>query len=377
MLNLFLKKLSLRSFRNCSDSETEFNKKGNLITGGNGQGKTNFLESIYYLSVFRSFRGMAGADLAKWGSDRFNISAFFEIGSGIERCLEVSWVKGSRKEVSLDDDRVAKMSSLIGTFPMVIMSPESLEIAQGQPRMRRRFLDLCISTVDREYLQNLIAYKRVVRQRNSLLSRMSYDNAAGSGEIEPWNDKLVQHGSFIIKRRVDAVKILSELSRKMYSRISRGDEELSVEYISKMQDAEQIEEDFTLLLEQSRKEERRRKRTLIGPHRDDLWFKLDGHDARKYGSQGQQKTILLALKAAEAHYIAELAGMQPIVLLDDLFALLDRTRIDAFLRILQEFRQFFITASSDTNHDTILKDAGFDKSDFSNFTVTGGKILKN
>lgn len=377
MTDLYLKTLISKGFRNCDETERRFNKCGNLIIGSNGEGKTNLLESIYYLSVFRSFRGVSGIDMAQWGGHDFSLAASFETGNDVERSLEVTWEKGRKKAVYLDGDRITKIISLFGMFPMVILSPESLGISQGEPRMRRRFLDLCISTVDREYLQNLSSYKKVLKQRNRLLSGISYELSLDSAEFETWNERLVQHGALLVKRRLEVVETLADLGSQMLSKISGGKEDLEIEYRSSIRDLGSLETSFREQLSAQSNEERRKKRTLTGPHRDDLFFRLKGHDARKYGSQGQHKTILLALKAAESQFIAERTKMYPLLLLDDLFALLDRTRIQAFLNIIKGSGQIFITTNSDIHPEALLAEAGYDDSDFSKHTIQGGTIVQN
>jgi len=296
---MFLQKLSLQNFRNYEDITVELNRGGNLLFGDNGEKKTNFLESIYFLSVFRSFKRGSSSEIAQWETNGFQLSGFFETVSGITRSIDIRWETGQKKQVYFEGELIPKISELIGTFPTVIMSPESQEISRGLPQERRRFLDLCISMVDSEYLRHLIAYKRVTKQRNKFLLLTEQGKSGYSAALEPWNVKLVQHGSFLIKRRLEAIDKLSVTCREMYAEISGGREELAVEYRSTIPDADRIEESFRKQLMRFRDDEQRKKTTLVGPHRDDIKFCLNGNDARKYASQGQHKTILLALKSAD------------------------------------------------------------------------------
>lgn len=369
---MFLKKLVLQNFRNYSDTILECNKRGNLLFGRNGQGKTNLLESIYLLSVFRSFRKGTAKDLVKWDEDRFMVTGFFDTAKSIEREISIVWEKGGSRQVFYENERVNKLSGLIGTFPTVILSPESLEISRGSPKERRRFLDLCLSNVDPEYLDNLIAYRKVLKHRNSLL----YPEAPKLDEnaIAPWNEKLVEHGSFIIRRRLDAIGRISGIFEEMYNVISGGRERLTLAYNSSVSDLSDVESCFEKQLIENRQEETRRRTTLTGPHKDDIKFILNGHDARKFSSQGQHKTILLALKSAELKYLSETMNIQPVILLDDLFALLDDERIMAFLNILHGYSQFFITANIEIDPDELLSRAGFQDSDFSQYLVENGGV---
>jgi DNA replication and repair protein RecF len=369
---MFLKKLILQNFRNYSGTTLECNKRGNLLFGRNGQGKTNLLESIYLLSVFRSFRKGTAKDLLKWDESHFLVKGFFDTAKSIEREISIVCEKGDSRQVFYENERVNKLSGLIGTFPTVILSPESLEISQGSPKERRRFLDLCLSNIDPEYLDNLIAYRKVLKHRNSLLcsATLEFDEKT----IAPWNEKLVEHGSFIIRRRLDAVSRISVIFEKMYNIISGGSEKLTLEYKSSVADLSDVESCFEKRLTENRQEEARRKATLTGPHKDDIKFILNGHNARKFSSQGQHKTILLALKSAELKYLSETMNIQPVILLDDLFALLDNERIMAFLNILHSYSQFFITANIEIDHDDLLTRAGFQESDFSQYLVENGSI---
>ncbi|MFC1557350.1 DNA replication/repair protein RecF [candidate division KSB1 bacterium] len=371
---MFLRKFTLQNFRNYGDVILEFNRCGNLLFGRNGQGKTNLLESIYYLSVFRSFRRGTDKEIVRWDNDWFRISGFFDTGRSADRSITVRWEHGGPKQVYFENDRMQTLSEMIGIFPAVLMSPESVEITQGQPVERRRFLDLCFSMVDREYLENLIAYRRVLRQRNRLLSSFGGNRGHGDETLEAWTEKLIEHGSFIIDRRAAAIDIFSDICREMYAEVSTGSEALEMRYHANLVDVSDSAESFRAELGKLYDEELNRGATLIGPHRDDLLLFLDGHDARKYGSQGQHKTILLALKAAELQFISEKRGIQPVILLDDLFALLDSKRIMAFLKVLKRYGQFFITSNVEIRPDFILTEAGFSASDFSQFYVEGGSV---
>ncbi len=373
---MYLTKIDLQNFRNYSDTVLEFNKRGNLLFGKNGQGKTNLLESLYYLSVFRSFRKGVSRDLVSWGKDWFRVTGLFLSENSLERTLSVQWNNGKSKQVFYENDRVDRLSDVLGYFPSVILSPESVEISQGLPGARRKFLDLCFSIVDKEYLENLIAYKRVLKHRNSLLYSANNGKSSDYSILEPWDEKLIQHGAFLIERRVEAIKVFSEICREKYSAISGGSEELEIRYCSNAYSGGDTLEYFRTKIIEKRPEEARKKTTLVGPHRDDLLLELNGHDARKFGSQGQHKTILLALKAAELQYIAEKKHVKPVILLDDLFALLDKKRLMAFLNILKEYSQFFITANVEIKPDELLAQAGFVKEDFSQYYVEGGNVQR-
>ncbi|MFC1563892.1 DNA replication/repair protein RecF [candidate division KSB1 bacterium] len=372
---MFLKKILLENFRNYKNIELEFNSRGNLLFGKNGQGKTNLLEAVYYLSVFRSFRKGTSTDIVSWGADDFLINGFFDTKNDIERRIEVVWKRGETKRVYFEHENVDRLSELIGNFPIVILSPEGIEITQGMPAERRRFLDLLISQVDKVYLDNLSSYRKVLKQRNSLLSGSYYSNTGDSTEFEIWTERLIEHGVQLQQKRLTVVEELSGIAAKMYSRICQGHEELLVKYRPSVDPENDIRENFVKELGDAESEERRKKVTLVGPHRDEIKFFINGYDARKYGSQGQHKSILLALKSAELSFLNETKGIKPVILLDDLFAMLDEKRIMAFLGILAEYGQFFITANAGLNPEVLLSEAGFRKSEFSQYMVEGGRIV--
>ncbi|MCP4723885.1 MAG: DNA replication/repair protein RecF [bacterium] len=366
---MFLKKICLENYRNYENVELEFNSRGNLLFGKNGQGKTNLLEAIYYLSVFRSFRKGTSSDIVTWDTEDFHITGFFDTKNEIERRIEVFWKRGETKKVYFDNDSVERLSELIGNFPIVILSPESIEITQGMPAERRRFLDLLISQADKLYLDNLSSYRKVLRQRNSLLYH-DPDRAT----LDIWTEKLIEHGVRLQEKRTQVLEKMSGVIGKMYSRICQGNEELLVKYRPSIEPEDDLRRSFEQKLINTEHEERRKKTTLVGPHRDEIRFFINGYDARKYGSQGQHKSILMALKSAEIMYLKEEKGIDPVILLDDLFAMLDQKRIMAFLGILKEHDQFFITANAGLNPEVLLSEAGFKKTEFSQYLVEAGKI---
>ncbi|MFC1555338.1 DNA replication/repair protein RecF, partial [candidate division KSB1 bacterium] len=259
-------------------------------------------------------------------------------------------------------------------FPTVILSPESQGISQGFPEERRKFIDLTISMVEKEYLYNLIAYKRIIKQRNRILSENANGNLSSKKEVEPWDEQLIKYGSAIIRRRFEVIETFSGICSEMYSEISGGKEELSVEYRSTIPVKGDLEDSYRREIEKNRNEDIRKGITVSGPHRDEIVFRLNSKNAKKYGSQGQHKTILLALKSAELRFISEKKGMDPVILLDDLFALLDKKRILSFLRILKNYGQYFVTANREIRPETLMSEAGFSKDDFLQMYVREGKI---
>lgn len=371
---MIVSRISLQYFRNYEDISLELNPRGNLLFGKNGQGKTNFLEALFYLSVFRSFRKASGRDIVQWDRDWFRITGFLETDTAAVRSLDVVWDRTGSNQVQFENDRVSRLADAVGLLPVVVLSPESLDISQGPPSERRKFLDMCFSMTDPEYLNRLTQYRRVLRQRNTLLSTSDTRSPSFDSAIEPWNEKLIEHGSFITNYRSRAVGDFAGICAGACSEISGESEDLRISYSSQVSGDGDIRERFRAELAESRDEEYRRRTTLVGPHRDELLFFLNGRDARKFASQGQHKTILLSLKAAEIRYITEKKGTAPVILLDDFFALLDERRIMLFIGILKRHHQFLITSNMQLDPGELLSRAGFETEEFSQYSVEGGRV---
>ena len=398
---MLLNHIVLRNFRNYINCEVDFPKPVNLIVGGNAQGKTSLLEAIYFLCTAESHRATHDAELIRHHESGFYLKGILRNGSDDVTSLEA--IKQARGQFRLKKNGIlqTKRSEWIGQFNVVFFSPESLTLVKGGPSERRRFLDLLISQVDNAYLKNLQKYNLVLKQRNELLKQIR-TMLANVAQLDAWDKLLLMHGTAITIKRLEIFHQLKAHAILNHQKLTGGLENLALTYRSASvsddiacsppeatacnslaktsdtshktprEDEDKIAKHFGISLNASREADLQRGTTLVGPHRDDFLIELetgaeerptdcnDERDpqnldaetgvfrevARSYGSQGQQRTIALALKLAELELIRHLTGRDPIVLLDDVTSELDYKRIGYLLEVLENLSaQTFITVT--------------------------------
>lgn len=324
--------LQLRDWRNMEALDVRPGEGVNLIRGENAQGKTNLLESIWILSGARSFRGAADAQLVRFGAARAVVeAAFFSEGRGQEMRAVFSPAREmTRNGVPCENG-----------LPMVVFSPAHLSLVRDGPEQRRKFLDDAIGRIYPSYEQNLSYYRRALLQRNTLL-RDAAMNASLLDLLDVWDENIARAGAQIVRLRRRYVERIREAAKEAYAGISSGRETLEVEYLS----AASTPEEYREALRCARAEDLRLGHTTCGVHRDDLSLTINGLNARQYGSQGQQRSCVLALKLAECGILEECTGEGPIVLLDDVMSELDALRRDYLLHRIRG-RQVFITCCED------------------------------
>jgi DNA replication and repair protein RecF len=342
--------LCIQSFRNIDSIEICFDKQLNIIYGENAQGKTSILEAIYYLALTKSFRANNEVIALKYNQDFFDIEGEFINDEGSEFRIRVYYSQKENKHIFYNENQIRKFSEIVGIVPVILLSLEDLDISYGIPAKRRRFLDILLSQVNPLYLQALQIYKRSLQNRNKLLKDIK-DGQASPEALFPWNKQLCEYGSFIIRSRKSFVDFLNERLSDYYDHISERDEKIETIYrsavLSKKEDLpdsslEQIYEN-TLMDNQDRDVEF--QTTQTGPHREDLEFIKDGHPLKSFGSQGENKTFLIALKFAESDYLKKSMNKKPMLLLDDIFGELDRIRIHNLMRFVNQVGQTFITTT--------------------------------
>ena len=353
---MFLQRLELRNFRNFDDEVVEFPEEGAALIGDNGQGKTNLLEAIYYLEIFRSFRGARDEQLVSFGRECFRVEGFL---SDTERARETEVAagysrEGRRKKVVVDHQEPGRLGDAIGRVGAIIFTASDVEIVVGGPGERRRFLDIVLSLANPGYLASLQRYRQVLSQRNGLLR-----DGARPVELSAWNDGLVDAGTQIFMARAGWVAASRESFKRCYGAISGG-QEATLEYRPAVKIAELNTNEtgaadawrgaFLAELERQAERERRRGLTLVGPHRDDLGFQVSAESdrvtLRSYGSAGQQRTAAVALRMVEAETLRAGRGRQPIVMLDDVFAEFDPARAGRVADLLtaEEWGQIIVTS---------------------------------
>jgi DNA replication and repair protein RecF len=328
--------LRLRDFRNYARSDTDFAPGFHLLLGDNAQGKTNVLEAIYLMATLRSFRGVGGAQMIRHGQKGYFVGGNV-VGQG-EHGIKIYWSARERK-LALDGQPVKRLYDYLGVLRAVVFCTEDLHLVKGTARARRRFLDLLLAQTQSGYLPLLQRYLRAVRARNALLKRHDPDEAA----LDSFSQELVKLGDGIIRARRELVPKFSPLVRLAYRRISNDAEELRIEY------QPSVKKDFAVELAQSRPRERSYRFTLVGPHRDELQLLLNEKSAAQFGSEGQKRTLAIALKMAQAEYLTGIHGSPPVLLIDDVMGELDMKRRGGFLPLLEQAReasgQVFMTAT--------------------------------
>jgi DNA replication and repair protein RecF len=330
--------LRLRDFRNYARMDADFSPGFHVLIGGNAQGKTNILEAIYLVATLRSFRGVGGAQMIQHGKKGYFVGARV-VGHG-DHEIKIYWSSAERK-LSLDAQPVKKLTDYLGVLRAVVFCTEDLQLIKGTGRGRRRFLDLLLAQTFPAYLPTLQRYARALRSRNALLRQRIFDPVA----LESFSRELISLGEEITKLRHELIPKLSPLARLAYRRIANDAEELRLEY------QPGIKRDFALELAQSRERERSYRTTVVGPHRDDVQLLLNDKSAAQFGSEGQKRTLAIALKMAQAEYVTGVHGTPPVLLIDDVMGELDAPRRSGLLPLLERAHhargQVFMTCTEE------------------------------
>ncbi len=335
---MHLAHLRLRDFRNYARLDVDFAPGFHLLLGDNAQGKTNILEAVYLMATLRSFRGVGGAQMIRHGAKGYFVGGNV-VGQG-DHEIKMYWAARERK-LTLDGQPVKKLADYFGALRTVVFCTEDLQLIKGTARARRRFIDLLLAQTQPGYLPLLQRYMHTVRARNALLKQRTVDEAA----LESFSAELVKFGNELIRARRELVPKFSPLARLAYRRISNDAEELRIEY------QPSVKNDFAVELASSRARERTFRATLVGPHRDDLQLLQNEKSAAQFGSEGQKRTLAIALKMAQAEFLAGIHGSPPVLLIDDVMGELDVKRRSGFLPLLEQARrtrgQVFMTCTEE------------------------------
>jgi len=364
---MILKELEVENFRVFQNLQIKFSDGINIISGLNGQGKTSILESIYYLALTKSFRTSNDNHVISYKQKHFNIKSVFVSKESEKKIIRLFHSNSEGKHLFINKKEVLKFSEYIGTVPCVILTLDDLKLTLGGPQERRRFLDILISQISPVYLEDLKIYRRTLQQRNALLGME--DRGEIESQISIWNEKLIEHGSRIIFQRLNFIDFLNNNLSEYYNKISTISDRINVEYHSSLgegktlTDRNKISERFEKKLSLIFKYEVEKKRSVIGPHRDDVQFFKENKVFRDFCSQGENKTLVIALKFLEWEYISKERHIKPILLLDDIFGELDEVRMQGLLDFLEVIGQAYITTTMQdkfkkhhTSQKFILKD---------------------
>jgi len=337
-MGVHLAHLRLRDFRNYARLGADFAPGFHLLLGDNAQGKTNILEAIYLIATLRSFRGVGGAQMIRHGQKGYFIGSRL-VAQG-QHETKVYW-SATERSLALDGRPVRKLTDYLGVLRTVVFCTEDLLLVKGPGRARRRFMDLLLSQTFPTYLPLLQRYTQALRSRNALLKQPVLDPVA----LDSFSRELVSAGEEIIRLRRELAPVFAPLARQAYGRISNGAEELNLEY------APSIKNDFKVELAQTQARERVYRSTLIGPHRDELQLLLNERPAGQFASEGQKRSLAIALKMAQAEYVTGLHGAPPVLLIDDIMGELDLKRRSGFVPLLQRAHQsrgqVFMTATEE------------------------------
>lgn len=343
---MYIKNLKLTNFKNFSSFEEDF-KQINCIVGNNGVGKTNILDAIYYLSFCRGFMSNVDYNSIKHDEDFFAIFGTYQLNDDEQAVFSCSQKRGERKVFKYGKNIYKHLSEHIGKLPCVMVTPFDQVYIIGRSEERRRFMDMILSQTDVTYMDALISYNRALEQRNKLIKIFQKSGVFDTLEIEIYNDKLNSTAKIIQEKRREFFSEFKEPFQKYYNYISSNKEQVNVEY--KTYEGNLIDN-----LHLCYEKDKAIGYTTQGIHRDDLVFFLNDYNVHYYGSQGQQKTFLLALKLAQYSYLKDKKQTTPILLLDDIFDKFDFTRVEKILSLVGEesFGQVFIT---DTHQDRVEK----------------------
>ena len=348
MISVFLKKISIINYKNILEKEFELDPKINCFVGDNGVGKTNILDAIYHLSMGKSYFNVKNDKLINKGKDYMLVDGVFELNNKDESIV-FSLKIGEKKVLKRNGKPYKKFSNHIGLIPVVLISPYDNDLINEGSSERRKFIDSIISQNDKEYLINLIAYTRVIQNRNRLLKQYNRSVDFDLDTIKVYDDQIYKLSEPIFKARNKFIKEFTPLVLEKYKHISDDKEKISIEYKSDL-----INNHIENLIKDSFQKDVILQYTSVGLHKDDFVFNIDENRIKKFGSQGQQKSFLIALKLAQFDYLKNETGNSPILLMDDVFDKLDLMRVKRIVEIVNStnFGQLFL---SDTDKERIEK----------------------
>lgn len=342
---MIIRKLKACGFRNIKKAEIEFSHGTNLLIGENAQGKTNAIEAIYMFVRGKSFRGSEEKELCAFDEQGFRISVEYQDKNGISN-LEYAAFGKERRRLK-NGTKLSKQTELIGNLKAVLFSPDDLTFVKGGPEMRRAFLNVSISQCDPLYIGIYSSYKKSLENRNALLKKASVGEYIDENELESWSSELSEYAAYIYLKRIEHLKKIEKYAKKFIKEISDEKEEINVLYDSEIEnpdkkDKEFIKEIYKEIFTKNKEKEKRVGITLYGPHRDDIRIDINGKDSRRFASQGQQRSIVLAFKLSEGEVLRDTFGEYPIYLFDDVLSELDEKRRSFVLEGLKE-KQLILT----------------------------------
>ena len=348
---MFVKKLKIINFKNHPEKSFDFSSEINCFVGNNGAGKTNILDALHYISMGKSFLGNSDFQNIKEDENFFSIESEIKVEEKND-IIKILLQKETKKIIKKNEKTYERMADHIGFLPSVMISPYDANLISDGGESRRKFLDTMISQTDSEYLFNLIQYQKTLQQRNALLKYFQKNRTFDIDSLEIYNEPITKFGTQIFKKRQLFVEAILPTIQHFYTIISKGNEKVTVIYESDLN-----EDNFENLLTKNLEKDRQLTYTSKGIHKDDLRFEMNGNLIKKFGSQGQQKSFLIALKLAQIKRIKEITNKNPILLLDDIFDKLDDNRVSQLIELVNEqnFGQIFITDTHRERTESVVK----------------------
>lgn len=352
---MILKKLSVLNFKNLESATLELSSKMNCLIGKNGVGKTNILDAIYYLSFCHSAFNPIDSQIIRHDADFFMLEGYYENDDGAQEVIYCGMKRGQKKHFKRNKKEYKRLSEHVGLIPLVMVSPSDTQLIEGGSEERRKLMDIVISQTDHTYIDTINRYAKALQQRNAILKS---EEELDLEMIAIWEEQMASEGEKIYSRRKEFVDQLLPIFQHYYNAISQGHEVVGIEYVSHCQRGSLLD-----VIQRDRFKDRAVGYSLHGVHRDDLIFNIDNHLMRREGSQGQNKTFVIALKLAQFEILRHtVSKTTPILLLDDIFDKLDAWRVEQIVKIVssKDFGQIFITDTNRDNMDSILKRCGYD-----------------
>lgn len=346
-----LNSLTLTNFKNYQSLKVDFSPRINCITGDNGEGKTNILDAIYYLSFCKSFFSSVDSSNVRHGEQFFIVQGEYDLNGENEE-IYCGFEVGRRKKFKRNKKEYDRFAEHIGLIPLVMVSPYDNNLIVGGSDERRKFIDGIISQFDKQYLFEYQRYTKILAQRNHLLKETSQSWQIDADILQVYDEQLAESGQIIYEKRKEFVKGIEPIFQKYFEMISQGKEQVTLNYLSLLHT-----KDMSMLLKENRTVDIATRYSNFGVHKDDLELGMKQLPIKKIGSQGQQKTYLIAMKLAQFEYVNKLCGTKPILLLDDIFDKLDQSRVEQIVNLVAQnnFGQIFITDTSKERISEILK----------------------
>lgn len=348
---MYLKKISVFNYKNFTEANFEFDSKINCFVGKNGIGKTNVLDAIYHLAYGKSYFNPLAVQNIKHGEEFFVIDGEF-VKDNRDEQIVCSLKKNQKKILKRNGKQYEKFSEHIGFIPLVMISPSDNDLIAEGSETRRKFIDSILGQLNRDYLQKLIQYQKIISQRNALLKYFALNHVFEPDTLSIYNEQLNDLGQYIFEKRKEFLTHFIPIFNKHHQTITGKEEEVQLVYESQLFECDTLE-----LLNQNISKDRALQYTSVGIHKDDLSFEINHYPIKKFGSQGQQKSFLIALKLAQFEFVKKQSGQKPILLFDDIFDKLDENRVGKIIDMVNEatFGQLFISDTHSERTEAILK----------------------